>query len=317
MSIQPAELATVFRVLGDPSRLRALLLLRREELTVGELKQVLGVAQSTVSTLLRNLMDAGLVEARREGRHAFYRALTGIPIVDQALEDASPAAVDVEALAGIRAARLGGADATLGNFDRCQAPGRSWRTLSRSLLQRAEFGVVADLGVGSGELTLLLAQASEHLYAVDAEPATLSHLEREASQAGIGNITAVAGDFEALSLPQPVDLVCVSLSLAAAEHPSRVLAGAFAALRPGGRIWVTELAAHDQTWTRERFGHRWLGFEPDHVTALMTTAGFRNISLTRGSRERKAPHFQTLVVVGHKPAANRLALLHQTETESS
>ena len=45
----PASLQKIFRTLGDPTRLRILSLLEREELAVQELMEVLGMAQSRVS----------------------------------------------------------------------------------------------------------------------------------------------------------------------------------------------------------------------------------------------------------------------------
>lgn len=62
-----------FRALADPTRLRLMALLREEETCVGDLVQVLGLPQGTVSRHLGTLRAAGLVEARRSGAWAFYR----------------------------------------------------------------------------------------------------------------------------------------------------------------------------------------------------------------------------------------------------
>src|ERR1700738_4921113 len=62
------------RVLGDINRLRMLLLLSREELSVAELQEILGMGQSSISTHLAQLKHAGLVEDRRTGKNIWYRA---------------------------------------------------------------------------------------------------------------------------------------------------------------------------------------------------------------------------------------------------
>src|SRR5271163_3324187 len=60
------------RVLGDAYRLRALLLLAQEELSVAELQEILQMGQSTISTHLALLKNAGLVEGRRAGKNIWY-----------------------------------------------------------------------------------------------------------------------------------------------------------------------------------------------------------------------------------------------------
>src|SRR5712672_2075619 len=61
------------RLAADPARLRLLLLLEREELSVAELQEILAKGQSQISTHLSQLKQAGLVEDRRTGKNAFYR----------------------------------------------------------------------------------------------------------------------------------------------------------------------------------------------------------------------------------------------------
>jgi ArsR family transcriptional regulator, cadmium/lead-responsive transcriptional repressor len=68
-----AVVARFFRALGDPTRLRLLEFLVHDEHTVTECVDHVGLAQSRVSTHLSCLADCGYVEARRTGRHAYYK----------------------------------------------------------------------------------------------------------------------------------------------------------------------------------------------------------------------------------------------------
>jgi DNA-binding transcriptional ArsR family regulator len=63
----------VFDVLGEPRRRQILDLLGEGERPVGELVDSLGLSQPTVSKHRRLLREAGLVEAERRGRWAYYR----------------------------------------------------------------------------------------------------------------------------------------------------------------------------------------------------------------------------------------------------
>lgn len=66
------ELAATFEVLADPTRIRIIHSLSREELCVCDLAHVLGMSMSATSHQLRRLRDLRLVKHRYEGRMAFY-----------------------------------------------------------------------------------------------------------------------------------------------------------------------------------------------------------------------------------------------------
>ena len=67
------SIVKILRVVADPNRLRILLLLKGEELSVAELQEILVMGQSTISTHLSQLKQAGLVEDRRTGKSSLYQ----------------------------------------------------------------------------------------------------------------------------------------------------------------------------------------------------------------------------------------------------
>ena len=66
------ELADLFKIFGDSTRIKILYALWEAELCVGDLAQLLDLSQSSVSHQLRVLKDAKLVRFRREGKIIFY-----------------------------------------------------------------------------------------------------------------------------------------------------------------------------------------------------------------------------------------------------
>src|SRR5258705_9899437 len=62
------------RLIADPTRLRVLLVLEQEELSVAELQEILGMGQSRISSHLAQLKRAGVVEDRRAGKNVYYGA---------------------------------------------------------------------------------------------------------------------------------------------------------------------------------------------------------------------------------------------------
>src|SRR5882762_6145987 len=61
------------RALADPTRLRIMALLEKEELSVNELQDITRMGQSRISTHLGLLQESGLVKSRREGKRTFYK----------------------------------------------------------------------------------------------------------------------------------------------------------------------------------------------------------------------------------------------------
>lgn len=70
---QVSELAEMFRLMSDPSRLRIVLSCLSEQVSVGEMAQRLRLSPSLVSHHLRLLRAARLLQAERQGRQVFYQ----------------------------------------------------------------------------------------------------------------------------------------------------------------------------------------------------------------------------------------------------
>ncbi|WP_369682795.1 ArsR/SmtB family transcription factor [Subdoligranulum variabile] len=66
------DLAELFRVFGDTTRIKILYALFESELCVNDIAQVVGLSQSAVSHQLRLLKTSKLVKFRREGKAIYY-----------------------------------------------------------------------------------------------------------------------------------------------------------------------------------------------------------------------------------------------------
>ena len=165
------------RLLADSTRLRLLLLLEREELTVAELSAITQLAQPRVSTHLAKLKEAGLVADRREGVYVYYRMSTTIR--DSSLEalwkvlrnsSTDPLVQqDILRIPQILNKRSGGtwADSVAGDMERHYAPGRTWEATAHGLVQLVELGDVLDIASGDGVLAQLLAPRSRRITCLD------------------------------------------------------------------------------------------------------------------------------------------------------
>ncbi len=311
-----ASILKNLRLLADPSRLRILLLVEREELSVAELQEILGMGQSRISTHLAQLKNAGLVEDRRNGKSILYR-LKALPrhqskgfdqllaVLREASHEIPEAEQDSDALRLALRRRQDKTrayfDELAGKFGRHYMPGRSWQGLAETLLALLPPLVVADLGAGEGTFSQLLARRAKKVIAVDNSEKMVEYGSELARKHGVTNLDYRKGDLEDVPLRDAsVDLAFFSQSLHHAQHPERAVAEAWRILKPGGRIVVLDLVRHNYEEARELYADLWLGFTEVEALRFLRQAGFKNIETSVVHREEEAPHFETLLAIAEK-----------------
>lgn len=303
------------KLLSDPTRLRIVLLLDDEELSVAELQEILGMKQSRISTQLALLKQAGLVQVRRSGKNSIYGPAPA-PAGDTArqrlrklLQAGAPeipeAAQDHKALRLALAKRADKArayfDQLAGKFGRSYCPGRSWKALAETLLKLMPPQIIADLGAGEGVVSLLLAQRARKVIAVDNSEAMVSYGTQKAVENGFANLEYRLGDLQAPPISDAeVDLVFFSQALHHARRPEIAVREAFRITKPGGKIVILDLLKHDFEQAREMYQDVWLGFAEVDLYSYLEDAGWKNITLSAVDREPDPPHFTTLLAVAEK-----------------
>lgn len=304
-----AATSALLRLLSDPTRVRLLALLEREELTVAELSSVLRLAQPRVSTHLAKLKEADLVRDRRAGVSAYYRFNGELPAREEALLRALKESVDDavlrnddDRLPGVLAQRAGAegwADSVAGDMERHYSPGRTWEALARAMTQLVETGDVLDIASGDGVLAELLAPRARSIVCVDASERVVG--AARARLKSLPNVSVELGDMHALDLGERrFDLVLLMHALTYTERPAAVLTEAARLLRPGGRLLAATLGRHAHRTTVEPFDHRNLGFKPDELRDYARKAGFEVIACERATKERRPPHFEVVTLLARK-----------------
>ena len=308
----------ILRVIADPNRLRILLLLQREELSVAELQESLGMGQSTISTHLAQLKQAGLVNDRRTGKSSLYR-LTGLEddsgghtsvlpgLLVEARREIAEAGADEAAMLLVLKKRQDRMrsffDSVAGRLGMDYAPGKSWKGLAEALLKLLPPMVIADLGAGEGAFALLLAQRAQRVIAVDTSARMIEVGREQALRQGITNVEYRQGDMEEVPIDdRMVDLVFFSQSLHHALHPERAVSEARRILRPGGRVVILDLVKHRFEEAREMYADERLGFSESELGGMLEAAEFVDVQTSIVHKEAAAPFFQTLLVLGEKPA---------------
>ncbi len=303
----------VLRAMADPTRLRIMALLEKEELSVNELQEITRMGQSRISTHLGLLQDSHLVQSRREGKRTYYKLnLNGDATANEYIQMAVRGArelpeyqADQFNLTQVVALRQDQAklyfNQVAGRFDRSYGPGRSWQAFGHLLLRIMPPLVIADLGSGEGLLGELLARRAKKVIAVDNSEKIVAFGAAKARESGIRNLEFRLGDLETPPIdPDSVDLAILSHALHHANNPEKAVCSAQAILKPGGQVLILDLLKHEFEQARELHGDLWLGFAERDLHRFLESAGFRNIEVTVVAREEQPPHFQTVLAVGEK-----------------
>src|SRR5213592_2233326 len=261
------------RALADPTRLRIIALLERDELSVNELQEITRMGQSRISTHLGLLQDAELVQSRREGKRTFYSrnqsadaaAAECMKLATRGARELAEHAADQVNLKRILARRNDQQqlyfNQIAGRFDRSYGPGRSWQAFGQMLLRVLPPLVVADLGAGEGLLSELLARRCKKVIAIDNSEKIVAFATEKARKNGLKNLEFRLGDLEKPPIePESVDLVILSQALHHAAVPSRAIGSAHKILAAAGSIMILDLLQHSFERARELYGDRWLGF---------------------------------------------------------
>lgn len=301
------------RALSDPTRLRIVALLDKEELSVNELQEITRMGQSRISTHLGLLQDSGLVQSRREGKRTFYKLeASGNGGAGEVLGLAVRGAKELAEYGGdqINLKRILNRrreqaqvlfNQVAGRFDRVYGPGRSWQAFGHLLLRILPPLVVADLGSGEGLLSELLARRAKKVIAVDNSEKMVAFGANKAKKNGLKNLEFRLGDLENPPIePRSVDLVVLSQALHHAAEPARAIASAHNLLRPGGQIMILDLLKHHFERAHELYGDRWLGFAESDLQRWLEAAGFKKIEITVVAREEQPPHFETILAGAEK-----------------
>ena len=288
MGVIASQVVEMLRAAGEPTRLRVLALLAREELAVAELVQILGHSQPRVSRHLKLLAEAGLVQRFPDGAWVFYRLCGGEPqrslvraILDRLPEDEGELREDLERLEAVRESR--GRDASAyfarnaARWDEIRSLYVSEAAVEAAILAAAGPGPyprLLDLGTGAGRMLTLLGPQADHAIGLDLSQQMLNIARAEVARTGLSRVELRHGDIYATGLPPAsADLVVVHRVLHYLVDPVGAVAEAARLLSPGGRLLIIDFAPHGLEYLRQAHQHRRLGFADEEIRRWMEGAG--------------------------------------------
>ncbi len=306
--------------LAEPIRLRLLRVLEREELSVGELCDVLRLPQSTVSRHLKTLADQRWVESRREGTASYYRISDALDAGAKRLWRFARAETDGWGAVQQDAVRLekrvaerrteaqrffAGAAAEWDRV-RAEAYGSGFELQLLRALPLPEW-TIADLGCGTGSFTVELAKSGARVVGVDQSASMLKVARTYLRE--FENAELRQASLEALPLADAsCDVATLVLVLSYVERVEPVLLEARRILKPGGRLFVVDAWAHQDEQFRRRLGQVRPGIDSTWLTGWLRDAGFERVAAggpvnLRSRTDRAGPDL--FLAHGTRPRATR------------
>jgi ubiquinone/menaquinone biosynthesis C-methylase UbiE/DNA-binding transcriptional ArsR family regulator len=288
------QIVDIVRAIGEPTRMRILVLLARGELAAGEMSTVLNQSQPRVSRHLKLLAEAGLLERRPEGAWVFFRLNTDQAaghIVRAILEEMPKDDVvlmrDQDRLAQVQAQReelartyFETAADEWNALRRLHQPEAAVEAALTKIVTDQRFDLHIDLGSGTGRMIELFAGQAKRSEGVDTSRKMLALARARLDNSGSGQASVRQADI--LGLPYDdasADLVTIHQVLHYLPEPFLAIKEAARILKPGGTLLIADFAPHGFEELRERHAHRRLGFVDQEVMDWCTQAGLATISV--------------------------------------
>jgi ubiquinone/menaquinone biosynthesis C-methylase UbiE/DNA-binding transcriptional ArsR family regulator len=281
------ELVRTLKALADPLRLRVLAAVAEEELTVGEIQEIVRSVQSSVSRNLAILREAGFVRDRRQGTNVYFSLRGDMPVpakdffqsLTQQLAELPQAQEDHQRLRQCLKRRVDRSrnyfETIAGDWERIRKSYFDDRITSLAIekLLPADLELL-DVGCGTGALTFELARLARHVTGIDLSAAMIRNARQLARKRKIGNVEFRLGDATRLPLSTAsVDGAFCVMVLHFLEDPEPAVTELCRVTRPGGCVIVVDLVPHDQEWMQTEMAHRWLGFERGVLEQWMRAGG--------------------------------------------
>jgi ArsR family transcriptional regulator len=309
----------LYRLLGEPARLRLLALAAEEELALGELAELLGEPLPNVSRHAAPLRQAGLLSERKHGTRTFVQLAPEVrtdPLIADALTTGRALCDEEGSLARVPAIIREREARTREFFARAPAPADGLSLASelpaylmalRELIPARDLAV--DAGTGDGALLDTLAPLFRRVVAIDRSAQQLKRAAERVAARGYSNVDLFCAELDddevALSVGVGADLVMASRVLHHAPKPRATLAHLVGLLKPGGRLTILDYQRHADEAFRERQADVWNGFEAEEIEAHARAAGLSGVrteslpeGLLRGLRDG---HVGFQVLTGFRP----------------
>ncbi len=140
--------------------------------------------------------------------------------------------------------------------------------------------VVADLGCGTGFVSLALVNEASIVFAVDNSRNMLKQLKNNLSEKDNKNLYLIKSSLDNLSLfDDSVDVIFINMALHHIKDAKKAISEMHRVLKKDGIVIISDVMEHDGEWAREEMFDEWLGFSNEQIINWLEESGFKDIQI--------------------------------------
>jgi ubiquinone/menaquinone biosynthesis C-methylase UbiE len=140
--------------------------------------------------------------------------------------------------------------------------------------------IVADLGCGTGFVSLALANEANMVFSVDNSVNMLKELKTTAVKRDLKNVYPIKSSLDDLALfDESLDGVYINMALHHIKDAEKAVQEMGRVLKGGGTVVISDVMEHNGQWAKEEMFDEWLGFSNEQIKLWLEKAGFENIQI--------------------------------------
>lgn len=140
--------------------------------------------------------------------------------------------------------------------------------------------ICADLGCGTGFISLVLAKNAKIVFSLDRSRNMLQEINRSIAKEKINNIYTIKGSMEDIPLfDNSIDSIFTNMALHHVEDVKKSINEMYRILKNDGTIVISDVEEHNGSWAREEMHDEWLGFSHSQIKEWLKEAGFLDIEV--------------------------------------
>jgi ubiquinone/menaquinone biosynthesis C-methylase UbiE len=140
--------------------------------------------------------------------------------------------------------------------------------------------IAADLGCGTGFVSLALANEASIVFSVDQSVNMLKELKATANKRDLKNIYPIKSSLDNLALfDESLDAVYINMALHHIKDAKKAIEEMHRVLKSGGIVVISDVMEHSGEWAKEEMFDEWLGFSNEQITKWLQEAGLKNVSI--------------------------------------
>jgi ubiquinone/menaquinone biosynthesis C-methylase UbiE len=140
--------------------------------------------------------------------------------------------------------------------------------------------VVADLGCGTGFLSLALALDASIVFSIDQSVNMLMESRKLMETKKFNNVYSIKSDLENLALfDESVDVVFINMALHHVKDAKKAIEEMHRIIKKDGTLIISDVQEHKGEWSRTEMFDEWLGFSNSQIQEWLTEAGFNSVNI--------------------------------------